>query len=80
MKNVFVLFVSGEMFLFEDCGYSPEIKRQLEIYARNALTENPTLEMLDNKAICEWYMRFVKSHLNICINKVNISFIARINK
>jgi len=80
MKNVMVLFIGGEMFLFENCGYSSEQIRQLETYARNALTEYPNLEVLDNNAVCKWYIQAIKNQFDIKLNKINISFIVRINK
>jgi len=80
MKSVLALFISGEMYLFEDCEYSSKTRSLLDAYAQRMITEYPELEASDNNEICEWFIQSVKNHLGIGLNRVNITFIVRINK
>ena len=80
MQAVILLYVSGDMFYFEDNNFSPEQKKALETLALCAPKNIFETKTNQEDRICSWFVDAAKEKLGIVLNQVKISLIIRLQR
>lgn len=74
-----MLTINGEIFFFEDIGFTLEEKKGIQNIAQIISQESPNQSIPTENDICKCFVNEVKSCLGISLAHVEVSFVARIN-
>ena len=78
--SVIILFISGDMFLFEDNGITQEQIQRVQQLADTRFNTFPKLRYQEEVEICSWFENEIKLLLGITLKRVEVSYVIRINK
>ncbi|MBU7006894.1 hypothetical protein [Phosphitispora fastidiosa] len=79
MRSIIKLTISGDVFFFEDNGFTLEQKKNLQNVA-DIVSQKRLQQKISNEIeLCLWFINEVKANLGIGLEQVEVSFVVRIN-
>ena len=79
MRSIIKLTISGDVFFFEDNGFTQEQKNNLQNMADIVSQKKLQQKSSSEKELCLWFINEVKANLGINLEQVEVSFVVRIN-
>lgn len=78
--KVFILTISGNIYIFQNNNYSAEQITALEKIASNIITNSTEPINRNEGEIYSAFIHKAKKKLNIVLNEIEVSFVVRINQ
>jgi hypothetical protein len=79
VQSMIILTINGEIFFFEDIGFTLEEKKGIQNIAQILSQESLNQTIPTENEICKCFVNEVESCLGISLTHVEVSFVARIN-
>jgi len=79
LRSIIKLTISGDVFLFEDNGFTQEQKNNLQKMADIVSQKKIQQKFSTEKELCLWFINEAKANLGINLEQLEISFVVRIN-
>jgi hypothetical protein len=79
LQSIIILTVSGEIFYFEDLGFTDEEKENIQNLAQIISKELLNQSITTENEVCKYFIDQVNFRLGISLHEIKVTFVVRIN-